>query len=125
MENSELSQLFSACGKAILIAAHNERLTEDQRMSLLNGRDALMGFINELSATPRGKESATKAMVRRSMAHVHPRTDYSFAETLVRDLADVCVSFRRLAEAGHHRDHAKSIDAKYLCDTLVDELTPD
>ena len=123
MKHKERAGLFESCGRVILKAAHNVKLSPKERIALLHGRETLTGFIQEISATERGKETATKAMVRRCMALVHPRTDYDYSEVLIRDVADVCITFRRLAEKEHHRDHQKSIEAKYLCDALVDELT--
>ena len=125
MENVDKGEIFHTCARAVLTVALNEPLTSTHEEIFLKGREALMEFIHELSETPRGKESATKAMIRRAMTLVHSRTDYSFSDALIRDLADVCVTLRKLAERGHRSDYDKNMHAKILFDALADELTPE
>lgn len=125
MTNEQRGMCFHACGRAVLVSAHNEPLTEQQTNQLACGHKLLMSYIRLLCTASKQGDGAVKAMIRRVMNVVHSRTNYSSTDALIRDIADICVTFRRLSEGGRRSDPGKSVPAKTLCDALADALTPE
>jgi len=123
LKDADFGSLFRTCGKAVLRSACNEQITDSHKTNLWDGREILLGFIAELCMTGCGKDKGHKALVREVMAEVHPRTDYAYSEALIRDLAEVAGTFRRVAESGASTDNARCIVAKHLCDVMVDRFS--
>ncbi len=114
------------CSNALIERQHNGACTPAHQEKFLVGRDVFTRIIIEILAMPRGENNSTKLRVREAMKRCNRGTDYYFTDTVVREIADVCLTLRILGERPkEERDaipYEKVVEATILCQMMQEEL---
>jgi hypothetical protein len=102
--------LFRSCGKAIKQFAGGQALSEQQVRDLHEGRARLRSFMGQMARD----ENLRIPRVVRAMNYVHPDVLYC-SDSLIRDLGDICLTFKRIAEGKGRSLHEKISHADLFC----------
>lgn len=110
--------LFKECSRALRAASSNGTCTEGQRACIEQARRALLVMIRALT-----NESDQRHLVYMEsvMRDLHSRTEYCRA-MIIRDIADICVTLKRVTQDRRRTDHMKMVDAMMCCRFLGEEV---
>jgi hypothetical protein len=126
MKNDELADLCDSCAKTLRevlgkLGQTEDSCSEEEKTILMKGRDALLELICELATTRPGEDSGHKALLRNTLSEIDSSVNYRYSETLIRDIADVCITIRRVAN-GERREEMKMLKASMLLLYLRNDL---
>jgi hypothetical protein len=107
--------MIEACAKAVL-AFDNGKFEEHHVKDVLACREMIHAYICELATNDVLIPSLVNAM-----HDIHPQTPYG-VDLLIRDLADICRTLRRLTEGKRRSDTKKIFYARIFLQALQAEL---
>lgn len=118
------AEIFDLCAKAI--SRYKEARREDEHDTLIgqmwDGRRLLLELIEEFSSAEQNGNSTNNSLpVKHALRKVHPEKKY-FTETVIRDLADVCETIRRICRTSAEIDQTKLFEARMSCTNLGKEF---
>ena len=109
--------VFKAGARAIRQVSQNGACNHHQKQDILRTRAVLRSYIVELATHDNG----TLSHIENAMRDLHPKIEYD-SDLMIRDLADVCRTLKRLTENKFRSKGGKILEAKQLCLSLMDEL---
>ena len=119
MQRRTKAAIFDRCARGVRAAVNKGHVTPMQVESIGKGRKLLFVLIRDIaSPKPKYREQVSKAL-----QDVHPRTEYDNEGMLIHDLADVCVTLRRLEQGRKRPDEKKHTDAALLAEYLKEEFS--
>ncbi len=110
-------EIFKECSRALRAASSHGTCTERQKAYVEQARLALLDMVRDLTNS---KNQRILVYMEGLMRDLHPRTEYCRA-MIIRDLADVCVTLKRVTQDRRRTDHMKIVDAMMCCKFLGEE----
>jgi len=106
--------IFDRCARAMRRSEKDvDDLTVVQVESVRKCRKLLLTFIRDLAA-PHSKYAD---IIERALKDIHPRTEYCIS-TVIRDVADVCVTLNRIEQGRRRLEDKKHTDALIFVEFL-------
>ena len=112
--------IFDRCLRAMRKAEKDaDDLTVVQVENVRRCRRLFFTFVRDL-ASPTPKYAA---IIERALKDIHPRTEYCTA-TVIRDVADVCVTLNRIEQGRRRLEDKKHTDALIFVEFLKHDFGP-
>jgi len=122
----ERAQIFAACGKIILQVFNkpSESVDKTQLQAVADARKCTLAIIQELAiASENDTQIPIAKQAEAALSDLHPAVPYNCYEKLIRDLGELCATFRTIENGGERSSRERVFEAKIFCDHMKEELS--